>query len=231
MKTGQEDYIEVKDMALKYNCSFQTVRKFAIKNSVPYEEFKYGKKLFKSYKFYPEYENLFANQKKIRYPTLLPKTCLIIYYHKKHPEILIFKTLNSAFRYAVKLVSGKLSFFTPYSVLFQKYINTADKNTKSLILSFVKKNPLKGYFLSLLSFGNSNPIPFDFSDSNNKIKIIHSLSSDIYAKFTCVEQKQKETNHDFCNRIFLHNENKYNVPLSLLHKTFRTKKRDLNEKK
>jgi len=216
------NFLTATDIALKYNRSPEAVKYFAKKNNVPFEKVKKGLKTVTVYKFFPQYENLFANRKASRHLPSTPPKIFILTLSNKNLSPLVFKTFETACFYLKNNLAIAPLYFKPYSRHFKTFINSISASFRGTVTNFLNHNKNCSFF-SYFQNNNQIPVLFDISCIDGQEKYLQYFFSKKYDSVFCLIKKEKESSSNFRERIYTTTKNPLKISKSDLYLLFPSK--------
>jgi hypothetical protein len=196
---NNKEYLNIKEISLKYNCHPDTVRYFAKKNNVPYIIVNKNK----IYHFFPKFEYLFSTRRSLNKENYNTNNIYFIqHFLDKKPLVLIFKNYNDDFKYINKNGAFCKRFLTN-STYFNRYLKSINKNEFKLIKEFINIPDFSGNLLIWKMNKNSDPFIFDYKIFKNYPMLVKLFlcNNNNCIKLTSTEKNFNETYNDFCLRL------------------------------
>ena len=211
--------LNVHQMAIKYKCSEQSVRKYAQQNAIPFDIDLSRRKV---YKFFPKHEEMFANRDTKTGRRHYSRLCVIQYPEHGNPLIHVFSGYKDAFLYAHNHTAHARR-YTINSKRYNSLIEKSGNSERATIQTIVTSPTFIGPLYVWQFAPEVTPIFFDYQNT-----FIHPYPIEQYFSFNqrhaiIIQEQTTENTEAFCLRIHQATQAAGSIALATIHQHFNIK--------
>jgi len=200
-QTTDKGFLTTHEMRKKYNCSQETIYKFARTYKVPLIA---DVSRIPNYRFFPKYEEMFANREKRKGRGAFSKIVILQYPQKNQVKLHFFRNIKQGFLHTMKM-GAHIHVFRNLSNRFKGFYNTLTEPEKIELNALISmsKTPQCIY-----AWAPSEAAPHVFINKpslrtiETQRKLLVQFFSTPDHPAILIEQQHLENDTIFCNRLY-----------------------------